>query len=204
MRPEVVVSIPVRSLNPEMPQGSWIKELRLDYLPVKDMDSFVVNENRHGRCILTIRDKEEGGNYTGGADQKFSILSRSTCPVVDIEYRHLEKFLDSPIAGKNVIFSVHNFKGEIEPNLIERMLSNITSVDCILKVAMKIRNAGKYLELASEHAGKLLIVDMNSLTNRILFAMLSGTYLYSSFRESVAPNQPNYRLSDLILDTVFR
>jgi len=190
-------------MSPDYPIGPWLKEFRLDFLPGLEIENFTKNVNIDENCILTIRDKEEGGYYTGDLDLKLSLLQNSSCNVIDIEYRHIDEFLSYPITYKKVIFSIHNLEGEIEPERIVKMINSLPDGKNILKVAMKMNKVEKYLRLASTYAARLLLLDLNSTTNRILLSMISGTYLYCGYRENLAPNQPNYKVADILLKTTF-
>lgn len=204
LRPEIVVTIPVHDLEPACPNGSWLKEFRVDFLPISEVEKFIRKAEGYGPNILTMRDKDERGQYSGDTGHKLSLLCDSHGSIIDVEYRHLDRFLCHFPVNKKIIYSIHNFKDEISPEEIANMIDSLPYGESILKVAMKIRNVKKYLELAAEYSGKLLLIDLNSTANRLLLAMISGTYLYSSYKEMLAPNQPDYKFADSILRKIYQ
>ncbi|MEM0158889.1 MAG: type I 3-dehydroquinate dehydratase [Thermoplasmataceae archaeon] len=204
MRPEIVVSIPVKASDPEMPAGKYIPEFRLDYLPPSEIESFLSKKNYSSKSIVTVRDASEGGFYKGDIEYKLGLLGRCHSEFLDVEYAHLDKVRENMLFGKTVIFSVHDFRNEIEPSRIIDMVESLPDKGCMLKVAMKMKDPKDYLELATLYSGRLLIIDLNSLPNRILFSIISGTYLYTYFRESLAESQPRFDMAERILNGIFR
>ncbi|MCL4340916.1 MAG: type I 3-dehydroquinate dehydratase [Candidatus Thermoplasmatota archaeon] len=202
IRPDVVVSFPVRNLHSTLDPGdSWV-EYRLDYLSDQDLNLFRCR-GKSEKTILTIRDSAEGGNYDGTLEKKISVYRRLKCGWIDVEFSHLDSYLENPVSGRRVIFSVHDFSGEISPEEIEEMISSITIKNAILKVAMKIGNPEDFLDLAMNNREALLLIDFNSTLNRILFSVLSGTFLYAAYNEPIAPNQPTLLQAQKALNAIY-
>jgi len=199
MKFEIVVSIPLRDENFIYVDGLW-NEFRIDFYK-GNMESLIRKLNMIDKKIVTLRDREEGGFYRGKLDYKIDLLEKFKNGIIDIEMRHLDNIDREFFRDKRFILSAHKFKGSFTLKEIENFLE--FSDFGLIKIAMKMGKPENFIDIALENRGRLLFVDLSgNVGNRILFSLISGTFLYTYMNEKLADGQINFKKAMRILELI--
>ncbi len=187
---------------------SNIVELRIDtlgdYSMLEELKRLVHELHRLGKkSIITLREKREGGEYTGPSDEKFRILMElaSVKPdFMDIElsFSSLSKLMDElKNTGINVILSHHDFSGTPGYNILRGLVRNGLNrgahIVKIITLAKEPLDNIVTLSLCSEWSNKVVSFCMGrkGLVSRILAPFFGApfTYAYPKGGDPTAPGQ---------------
>ena len=177
-------------------------ELRLDYLPPKDVQ-IILQELRPKlpRCICTLRPKREGGNFTASEKKRIELLKiiiDFKPYLVDIEYNTLKNNSSLYTLAKksNILVSWHNFKKTPSVSLLNKRLDSMQKMSKNVKIVTmctKPIDAALIMSLYGKvkSGTKLVAFGMGAMgrISRILCLYLGSPFTYVSFGKAVALGQ---------------
>lgn len=202
---------------------NWVDvvELRVDYL-TKDERLYIRQFPDQAKipCILTIRRKIDGGNFTEGEASRTTLLARGLSfadqdtrknfAYIDLEEDyHVPCLQDAAFAfGTRVIRSFHDMNGTI-PNIAERMSKmRITGFE-IPKIAVMphclsdVTNLFKQAEALKEMEHILIAMGPLGLPSRILSGKLHSFMTYTSPTETISKLAQIGQIDPVTLNEVY-
>lgn len=183
--------------------GADFVEVRFDYLKPGEVMTAVdlIGEDR-GRCVFTLRSKEQGGRFPGTEEERMRLLRKlaeAKPMLVDIELHtlkandNLADYLE--LASIPTIVSWHDFE-KTPPN--EELASVITEMrifSTYVKVVTTAKSVDDSLRLMKlyENAVSLhpIIFAMGEagILTRVLSVLYGAPYAYAALEKAVAPGQ---------------
>lgn len=184
-------------------------ELRLDFLdPSQVPHALELAQKSLKRCVCTLRQKKQGGVFTGSEKERISILkliSEYRPFLTDIEFSTISRNTGLAgyvrRAGAQVLVSWHDFeKTPARYKLVKRLarMKGISDYVKIVTTARRPEDTSNILSLYSGTAGRNLIAfAMGDLgrVSRILCLYLGSPYTYTSLGRPTAPGQ--FSVSDV-------
>jgi len=178
-------------------------ELRLDRLaPDEVPHALALAAPRLRRCVCTLRPRSEGGEFSGGEDERVSIikLAAEYSPMLlDVELRTLaaraglRRYLAR--AGARVLASWHDFESTPPAGALRSRLASMSRYSGHAKVVTMARgpaDAARVLSLYSS-AGRTRLVAFcmgeAGRASRVLCLCLGSPFTYASLGAPVAPGQ---------------
>jgi 3-dehydroquinate dehydratase-1 len=156
----------------------------------------------NSKIILTVRMKEEGGQYRGSEDVRKKIIlgSLHLIDLVDIELRSeiLNDVVSSAKANKiGVIVSYHDFEKTPPKNEIEKIIRREKKAGAdFAKVAFQANSSHDVLELlwaADKMSKEIKVVTISMGTagsiSRVAAQAFGSSITYASTRKKTAPGQ---------------
>lgn len=173
-----------------------IAELRMDYLPMKELRDLEGIRNRMGMAaIATFRNEHDGGRFRGEEGFRRKILLdavRAGFDYVDLEYGFDFPEVEAAVQDKGtaVIRSIHNFSGaRVSTGIIKGMLSLPESE--IPKIAVYPQSSKDVIGLLQlystfKNREKKIILGMGAygFFSRILYRKLGSLLTYCSSAEA--------------------
>ncbi len=173
--------------------GADLVELRLDTVRNLDLEGALADRTRP--VIITCRPVWEGGRFTGSEDQRHRILRRALrlgADWVDLEWRGGFEALIAERQGRNIVLSMHDFKGT--PGDLEDRYRAMRGTGAeVVKLAVLSRSAGDVLRLLrlgrARRGERLVLIGMGpaGMPTRLLPARFGSCWTYAG--EGVAPGQ---------------
>ena len=182
----------LRSLR-DSSQGADLVELRLD--TVDDLDVNGALTGRTCPVLVTCRPTWEGGHFTGSEEERRRILLRAFelgANWVDLEWRGGFEKLIAERHGRNVVLSMHDFKGTPD-DLDQRYSAMRGSGADIVKLAVQPHSAADIVRLhglgQAKQNERLVLVGMGQigLPTRLLAGHFGSCWTYAG--AGVAPGQ---------------
>ncbi|NWG09486.1 MAG: type I 3-dehydroquinate dehydratase [Nitrososphaerales archaeon] len=186
--------------------SSDLVELRIDYLDRIDFPTIREAIKEHvGRCILTCRTREEGGEFKGGEDERQKLLqnlSKLRPAYMDVELSLAQsnpRFLSSiKSSGASLIVSYHNFKNTPSLQSLKSTLDEAKPFGEIVKIVTMAKvfldNITILKLYKSSKPDKLVAFCMGEKgqISRILCPIIGSPFTYASLPDSpTAPAQIN-------------
>lgn len=197
----------IQSLAALKEVGVKMVELRLDYLLDNNYLSVLKEAYKNGfEIVSTVRNKNEGGTFSGSEEERKRILleSASIASYIDIEYDTYicdKSFIDRlKINGAKIILSKHFMWGHPPVEELEKLLSEMRHVGDFWKIITYPSHLFEATNLLSLYRydwvrGRLIAFCMGDewALTRLLSIFLGApfTYVHSGSRP-VAPGQLSY------------
>ncbi|MDE1762247.1 MAG: type I 3-dehydroquinate dehydratase [Candidatus Micrarchaeota archaeon] len=117
-------------------------ELRMDGMPIREIPKAVQRVHRvMGRTILTLRSKEEGGDYAGSDSERKEIIESLLAEkfkLLDVEwsfYSRNKKFVGELRDAKiPIIASYHNFYTTPSKRVLQNLFEEMSGVGKVVKI----------------------------------------------------------------------
>ncbi|MGQ9719513.1 MAG: type I 3-dehydroquinate dehydratase [Nitrososphaerales archaeon] len=178
--------------------SSDLVELRIDYLDRIDIPTIREAIKEHvGRCILTCRAREEGGEFKGGEDERQKVLrnlSKLRPAYMDVELSLAQsnpRFLSSiKSSGASLIVSYHNFKNTPSLQSLKSTLDEAKPFGEIVKIVTMAKvfldNITILRLYKSSKPDKLVAFCMGEKgqISRILCPIIGSPFTYASLPDS--------------------
>jgi len=184
--------------------GCRVVELRLDLLNYSRDEARRVAEelaSRGVRVIATLRDRREGGAYSGPDEDKLQALLGLVdhgAWLIDLEYRF--NLLDEALRQtRKVIVSFHDYRWTPPPEILYSyagdMLRRGAAIAKIVTTAHRLSDNWKILGLNAWRPGRVTAFAMGERgrLSRILAPLLGAPLTYAALGEPVAPGQLGLR-----------
>lgn len=187
---------------------SDLVELRIDYLDRIDFSAIGEAIKGHmGKCILTCRAREEGGEFKGDEDERQKVLqnlAKLRPAYIDVELSLAQKnprFLNSiKSSGVSLIVSSHSFKDTPSLQSLKSTLNKAKHFGDIVKIVTMAKifldNITILKLYRSSKPDKLIAFCMGEKgqISRILCPILGSPFTYASLPDSpIAPAQINVK-----------
>ncbi len=181
--------------------GCRVVELRLDLLGYTREEAeraVTLLAGRGVRVIATLRDKREGGEYSGPDEEKLTTLLGlldNGAWLIDLEYRFplLDRALQE--ARERVIVSYHDYRWTPAPEVLYSyagdMIRRGAKVAKIVTMARRLADNWRLLGLNAWRKGRIVAFAMGEKgkLSRILAPLIGAPFTYASLGEPVAPGQ---------------
>ncbi len=183
--------------------GADFAEVRFDYLKPGEVMATVdiIGEDR-GRCVFTLRSKEQGGKFSGTEEERMRLLRKlaeAKPMLVDVELHtlkandNLADYLE--LASIPTIVSWHDFE-KTPPN--EELSSVITEMRIfstyvkVVTTAKSIDDSLRLLKLYENAVGLhpiIFAMGEAGIMTRVLSVLYGAPYAYAALEKAVAPGQ---------------
>ena len=203
---EKVACIPPRAPPEELARvveqhGCRVVELRLDLLGYTREEAertVMLLAERGARVIATLRDRREGGEYSGPDEEKLDtllgLLDKGAW-LIDLEYRFplLDRALQE--ARGRVIVSYHDYRWTPPPEVLYSyagdMIRRGAAIAKIVTMARRLSDNWRLLGLNAWRKGRIVAFAMSEKgrLSRILAPLIGAPFTYASLGEPVAPGQ---------------
>ena len=208
-RPILIGSIPVLSMDS---LGQRIKdsagtcdlvELRLDYLQEIDPKILELLKPFAGRCIITLRSRDEGGINHFPDDIRETFLSEAVRNgfMVDVE------LATSVRTGINSFISSMHFLGKLpERSALSGLVEKASSIGKHVKIAY-LPSPGSRSRMMNilEESRNLSIMEIGSGSeSRIAFSLLGSEMMYCHLGEPTASGQMECHRAVKIIDCLWK
>lgn len=183
--------------------GADFVEVRFDFLKPGEVMSAVdlIGEER-GRCVFTLRSKEQGGRFSGTEEERMRLLRKlaeAKPMLVDIELHTLQSndnladYLE--LASIPVLVSWHDFEKTPSNDELSSILMEMRIFSTYVKVvttAKSIDDSLRLMKLYENAVGLHPIIfamgDAGIIT-RVLSALCGAPYTYAALDKAIAPGQ---------------
>jgi 3-dehydroquinate dehydratase I len=183
--------------------GADFVEVRFDFLKPSEVMTAVdlIGEDR-GRCVFTLRSKEQRGRFSGTEEERIHLLRKlaeARPMLVDIELHTLKKndsladYLES--ASIPVLVSWHDFEKTPSNDELSSILTEMRIFSTYVKVVTTAKSVHDSLRLMGlyENAVGLhpIIFAMGEagIITRVLSVLYGAPYTYAALDKAVAPGQ---------------
>lgn len=179
-------------------------ELRLDYMKPDSIVSFLEEASGHlGRCVCTIRSKQEGGRFAGTEEERRRLLFEVSGFEPHLQDVELATVQDCPNLRDipNMMVSWHDFAGSPGDAALRRRLDTMTQYSDTVKMVVTARrgsDAAAILGLYAAHTPSGLIafaMGEAAKFSRICSMHLGSPFMYVSMYGATAPGQ--YTLNEI-------
>lgn len=177
----LIFSTSCNIISEDIEQISDFIEIRLDLL--KKSECFI-DFKKDKKYIITLRDADEGGNYTGTFNDKWEIMQdylKFDNIFFDIELKH---YLEIPnLYQHRIILSLHNFS-DIQTDFIIKSINDLRILNCFFyKFVFKIDTYKELLSINEILKNKfkkysLISVGKMSFFSRVLYKQLGSFTTY--------------------------
>lgn len=182
--------------------GADLIEFRLDYLedPFDEEVRGLIKEF-HDRALITLRERDEGGRYSGSLEDKIRFMEEISAlkpAYIDVELRKLDKDAVNRLRDAKLIISWHNFEKTPSLNVLEDIAEKALEFGDIAKIvtkAEKLSDQLTILKLYNELDSRRLIaftIGPSGILSRLISVKLGSPIAYVSLPdEPLAEGQPN-------------
>jgi len=182
--------------------GADLIEFRLDYLeePFDERIHDLIWEF-HDRALVTLRESDEGGRYSGSIEDKIRFMEKISAlkpAYVDLELRKLEEEAVKRFGDAKLIISWHNFEETPSLGILENLVRRALEIGDVAKIvtkAEKLSDQLRVLKLYSRFDSRRLIaftIGSSGILSRLISAKLGSPIVYVSLPdEPLAEGQPS-------------
>ena len=153
-----------------------VVELRIDFIGNANLEKLLSTKN--GKILVTARRKDEGGNFEGDEEKRFSLLSKAVtlrADFVDIELSTDETFTKKLLGDikkhgdqTKLIVSHHDFKGTPSESKLQNIFNECVGRGAhIVKIATCANSAEDNLKI-------LKLISYAKKTNRKIIGLCMG------------------------------
>ena len=183
--------------------GADFVEVRFDFLKPNEVMPAVdlIGEDR-GRCVFTLRSKEQGGRFSGTEEERMRLLRKlaeAKPMLVDVELHTLQAndnladYLE--LASIPTLVSWHDFEKTPPNEELSSVITEMRIFSTYIKVVTAANSVDDSLRLMTLYEGALglhpIIFAMGEagVVTRVLSALYGAPYAYAALDKAVAPGQ---------------
>ncbi|MDR0292129.1 MAG: type I 3-dehydroquinate dehydratase [Elusimicrobium sp.] len=198
-----------KTLLAEVKKQNGSIEIRADYAQISDEAQItaLAGAAKKNKTIFTLRNKSEGGKFSGSEEKRLSLLSyalKQNFYYVDIELAAAKKMSFTAAEKKKLILSYHNFKKTPLPAELNKIKKEMLAFSpAVMKVAVFAGSAGGILTVTRflidtiKERRQIIVTAMGEKAafTRIFFPLLGSHAAYAPSDAATAPGQ--YSVKDL-------
>ncbi len=194
----------IETAEAALAEGADLVEFRLDHL--RRVESGMVRQLRKfsSRCIITVREKSQGGAFTGTEEERIGLLRSfsSINPLyldIELDAARKDPAVAKELRGKvrNLIVSQHYFDSTPDPATLAGIYKEASEMGTIAKIVSMAKSAQDNLNVMAlyeevKERGSLVAFTMGELgvLTRILCLYSGSPFSFVSFGERAsAPGQ---------------
>lgn len=183
--------------------GADFVEIRFDFLKPSEVMVAVdlIGEDR-GRCVFTLRSKEQGGKFSGTEEERLRLLRKlaeAKPMMVDVELQTLQSndnladYLE--LASIPTVVSWHDFEKTPANEELSAILTEMRIFSSYVKVvttAQHTDDALRILTLYEKAVGLhpiIFAMGETGIITRVLSTLYGAPYTYAALEKAVAPGQ---------------
>jgi 3-dehydroquinate dehydratase type I len=205
----------MREVRKAFRDGADVVELRIDSLRTTSGWEKLLKIN--GPIILTNRSKREGGDFTGGEEERVGLLLNGiqrSVPCIDLEFSTPEKLRSLVLSaakrtGVTVLLSYHNFSSTPSFTHLVKVAQGMEKTGCdmlkLVTFAKKRADAFRVLEfVARAQAGfkvplTAFAMGKSGTITRFVGAILRAPLVYAAVSARTAPGQLDVKTTKALL-----
>lgn len=183
--------------------GADFVEVRFDFLKPRDVIDTIslIGEDR-GRCVFTLRSKEQGGRFSGTEEERVHLLRKlaeAKPMLVDIELHTLrsnDRLADYlELASIPVLVSWHDFEKTPSNDELSSILTEMRIFSTYVKIVTTSKSVADSVRVMNLYKGAIglhpIIFAMGEpgILTRVLSVLYGAPYAYATLSKAVAPGQ---------------